>query len=130
MMNTPNNLKYTKSHEWIKIENNTAIEGITDFAQSELSDIAFVELPEVGSTVKQGESMGTIEAVKAVSDLIAGVSGEVIEVNEILKNSPDKINTSPFGEGWIVKIKVSNSDEAKNLMNSAEYIKHCENSHH
>jgi glycine cleavage system H protein len=129
-MNTPNNLKYTKSHEWIKIENNTAIEGITDFAQSELSDIAFVELPEVGSKVKQGESMGTIEAVKAVSDLIAGVSGEVIEVNEMLKNAPDKINTSPFGEGWIVKIKVSNPDEAKNLMDSAEYIKHCENSHH
>jgi len=129
-MNTPNNLKYTKTHEWIKAENNIAVEGITDFAQSELSDIAFVELPEKGRTVKQGESIGTIEAVKAVSDLIAGVSGEIIEVNEALKDSPDKINTGAFDEGWIVKIKMSNPDETKNLMNSEEYAKHCETSHH
>ena len=91
-MNTPSNLKYTKTHEWIKVENDIAIEGITDFAQSELSDIAFVELPEKGRIVKQGDSIGTIEAVKAVSDLIAAMSGEIIEVNEILKTSPDKIN--------------------------------------
>ena len=129
-MNTPSNLKYTKTHEWVLIENNIATEGITDFAQSELSDIAFVELPEAGRKVAQGEAMGTIEAVKAVSDLVAALSGEIIEVNETLKNSPDKINTSAFGEGWIVKIKISNPDEAKNLMNADEYAKHCEESHH
>lgn len=89
-MNTPENLKYTKTHEWVKIENGTATEGITDFAQSELSDIAFVELPEVGRKVSQGESIGTIEAVKAVSELVAGVSGEITAVNEALKNSPDR----------------------------------------
>jgi len=129
-MNTPENLKYTKTHEWVKIENGTATEGITDFAQSELSDIAFVELPEVGRKVSQGESIGTIEAVKAVSELVAGVSGEITAVNEALKNSPDKINTDAFGEGWIVKIKMSNEGESANLMNSADYAKHCETSHH
>ncbi|MGE3062091.1 MAG: glycine cleavage system protein GcvH [bacterium] len=129
-MNTPNNLKYTKTHEWVKIENDTAIEGITDFAQSELSDIAFVEFPEKGRKIAQGDVIGTIEAVKAVSDLVAAVSGEIIEVNEALKSSPDKINTSAFEEGWIVKIKISNPDDVKKLMNADEYAKHCETSHH
>ncbi|PIP13007.1 MAG: glycine cleavage system protein H [bacterium (Candidatus Stahlbacteria) CG23_combo_of_CG06-09_8_20_14_all_34_7] len=129
-MNTPSNLKYTKTHEWIKVENDIAIEGITDFAQSELSDIAFVELPEKGRIVKQGDSIGTIEAVKAVSDLIAAMSGEIIEVNEILKTSPDKINLNTFDEGWIVKIKISDESEIKNLMNADEYTKYCETNHH
>lgn len=123
-------LKYTKTHEWIKVENGICIEGITDFAQSELSDIAFVELPEVGRKVKAGDVIGTIEAVKAVSDLIAGVSGEIVEVNKNLNDSPNKINEDPYGEGWIVKIKPENLDELKNLMGSKEYEKHCEESHH
>jgi len=124
------NLKYTKTHEWVKVENGICVEGITDFAQSELSDIAFVELPEVGRKVKAGDVIGTIEAVKAVSDLIAAVSGEIIEVNKTLSDSPSNINEDPYGKGWIVKIKPENTDELKNLMDSKEYEKHCEESHH
>ncbi len=124
------NLKYTKTHEWIKIENGIAIEGITDFAQSELSDIAFVELPQVDKQVKAGDVIGTIEAVKAVSDLVAGLSGEIVEVNNALNNSPSKINEDPYNEGWIVKIKPSDLSELDKLMDSKEYEKFCEENHH
>lgn len=129
-MNTPDGLKYTKTHEWVKVENGVAIEGLTDFAQSELSDIAFVELPTIGKKVNQGDAIGTIEAVKAVSDLVAGVSGEIMEVNDELQNSPDKINIDPYNGGWIVKIKISNPADTNNLLDKNSYIKHCESSHH
>lgn len=129
-MNAPKDLKYTKNHEWIKIENGTATEGLTDFAQSELSDIAFVELPEKGINVKKDESCGTIEAVKAVSELFAGVSGEITDVNEAIKSDASLINTDPYGEGWLIKIKFTNSAEADELMDADAYIKFCEENGH
>ncbi len=129
-MNTPKELKYTKSHEWLKVEGEIATEGITDYAQSELSDIAFIELPEVGTIVSAGETCGTIEAVKAVSDLVASVSGEVIEINEKLSDNPDLINSDPYGEGWFFKIKMSNPEETDELMNADEYEKFVEEESH
>ncbi len=120
-MNIPENLKYTKDHEWARIEDDVATVGITDFAQSELGDIVYVELPEVGSRTVQNESFGTIEAVKAVSDLFAPLSGEVVEVNEALADQPELINKDPYGEGWIIKIKLSNPDEVNNLLSKEQY---------
>jgi glycine cleavage system H protein len=123
-MQFPENLKYTKEHEWIKVEDNQiGVVGITDYAQSELGDIVYVELPQIGKIVKQLESFGTIEAVKAVSDLFSPVSGEVIEVNEKLKDSPDLINKDPYGEGWIIKIKINDLKELDNLLSAQEYRK-------
>lgn len=129
-MNAPKDLKYTLNHEWIKIENGIATEGLTDFAQSELSDIAFVELPEKGIAVKKDESCGTIEAVKAVSELFAGVSGEITDVNEEIKSDASLINTDPYGAGWLIKIKASDVKEADGLMSADEYIKFCEEHGH
>jgi glycine cleavage system H protein len=120
-MNIPENLKYTKDHEWARIEGDMATVGITDFAQSELGDIVYVELPEVGSQTVQNESFGTIEAVKAVSDLFAPLSGEVVEVNEALADQPELINKDPYGEGWIIKIKLSNPEEVNNLLTKEQY---------
>ncbi len=120
-MEIPEELKYTKDHEWARIEGETAVVGITDYAQSELGDIVYVELPEVGTPVKQGESFGTIEAVKAVSDLFAPLSGEVIEVNTELENSPEVINQDPYGKGWMIKIKISDPKEIENLLDKAAY---------
>ncbi|GAB4371968.1 MAG: glycine cleavage system protein GcvH [Calditrichia bacterium] len=120
-MQIPDELKYTKDHEWARVENDVATVGITDFAQSELGDIVFVELPAVGTTTTQGESFGTIEAVKAVSDLFAPVSGEIIEVNEKVVNEPDIINKDPYGEGWFVKIKISDPAELDKLLDKAQY---------
>ncbi len=108
-MNFPEQLKYTKDHEWLFIEGSTGTVGITDFAQSELGDIVFVELPEVGAVLEQGKSFGTIEAVKAVSDLFAPVSGQVLEVNALCNNHPEQINKDPFGEGWLIKIHITRS---------------------
>lgn len=125
-MNAPKELKYTKSHEWIRIEGDTAIQGITDYAQNELSDIAFVDLPQVGDTVDMGNTCGNIEAVKAVSELYAAVSGEIIEVNEEIDSNPELINEDPFGKGWFFKIRMSDKSEADNLMSADEYIKFAE----
>ena len=112
---------YTKEHEWVAIENNVATVGITDYAQSELGDIVFLELPEVGTEIKQMEPFGTIEAVKAVSDLYSPVSGEIIEVNTSLEDEPDQINSDPYGDGWIIKMKMSDETELDALLSAGEY---------
>ncbi len=114
-------LLYTEDHEWIRKENSEVIEGITDYAQSELQDIIYLELPEVGAEVKQGEPIGSIEAVKAVSDLYAGVSGKIVEVNSELEEKPELINKDPYEAGWIVKIEPSDPDELNTLLEPSEY---------
>ena len=119
-MSIPDHLQYTKSHEWVRFEDGTATIGITDHAQEELGDVVFVELPEVGNTMEAGESFGTVESVKAVSDLYTPVGGEVAEVNSSLEDAPEKINDDPYGEGWIVKL--STSEEAE-LLSPEEYEK-------
>ncbi len=121
MANFPSDLKYAKTHEWVKLAGDTATIGITDFAQGELSDIVYVEITAVGKKIKRDEPIGTIEAVKAVSDLYAPVSGEVIEANEALKDSPANVNKDPYGTGWMAKIKVSDPNELKNLLDAAAY---------
>ena len=121
MANVIDGVKYTKEHEWVKIEGDRAIEGLTDYAQSELSDIVMVELPAVGKKVKAGDSVGTIEAVKAVSDLYAGVSGEVVEVNDKVVSEPALINKDPYGEGWLYKVKVDDVKEAEGLLSPEQY---------
>lgn len=120
-MNVPAELKYTKDHEWAKVEGDIVIVGITDYAQSELGDIMYVELPSVGSKVQAGKPFGTIEAVKAASDLYAPISGEVVEVNSNLNDAPETVNKDPYGDGWMVKIKLENPDELKNLLDSEAY---------
>jgi glycine cleavage system H protein len=120
-MENPKELYYTKEHEWIKVENEIGTVGITDFAQNSLTDIVFVELPEKGKEVKQFKPLAVLESVKSVSDVYSPVSGEVIEVNEKLNENPEKINESPFQEGWIAKIKIKNKDELKNLMSAEQY---------
>jgi len=114
---------YTKEHEWIRVKANVATIGITDFAQSELGDIVFVEFPEVDSEVAQFDTFGTIEAVKTVADLYAPVSGTVTEVNDALEDQPEKVNQDPYGDGWLVKIKLSNSSELEELISAAAYEK-------
>lgn len=114
-MNTPNELKYTKDHEWVKIEGDTAIIGITDYAQSELGDIVYVDVDTEGDELEAGEVFGTIEAVKTVSDLFLPVSGEVVEVNAKLEDEPELVNSDPYGDGWIIKVKVSDLNEGELL---------------
>jgi len=121
MANIIDGVKYTKEHEWIKIEGDIAVEGLSDYAQSELSDIVMVELPPVGKKVKAGDAIGTIEAVKAVSDLYAGLSGEVIEVNDKVVSEPALINKEPYGQGWLYKIKIDDAKEADNLLSPEQY---------
>ncbi len=121
-MNLPDNLKYTKNHEWIRVEGNEAYIGITEFAQGELGDIVFVEVETTGENLGKEESFGTIEAVKTVSDVFMPVSGEVIEFNSKLESNPELINKDPYGEGWIIKIKVNNIDETKDLLTAADYL--------
>jgi glycine cleavage system H protein len=120
-MNFPDNLKYTKDHEWIRIEGATGTIGITEYAQGELGDVVFVELPPVGKSVKQHETFGTIEAVKAVSDLYAPMSGSVTDVNAVVAATPDAVNKDPYGKGWLVKVKLSNSAESAELLDAAAY---------
>ena len=120
-MNLPQDLQYTKEHEWIKIDGTTGTVGITDHAQGELGDVVFVELPAAGKAVKQGESFGTIEAVKAVSDLYAPVTGSITAVNAALNANPELVNKEPYGAGWMVKITLTNPDELKGLMDAAAY---------
>lgn len=120
-MQVPSELLYTEEHEWLSIDGDVATVGISDYAQGELGDVVFVELPEVGATVKQFEPFGTIEAVKAVSDLFAPVSGEVVEVNSVLNDAPETVNKSPYEEGWMIRIKMSDPEEAKQLMDADAY---------
>jgi glycine cleavage system H protein len=120
-MTFPENLKYTKDHEWIKVEGDTGIVGITDYAVGELGDVVFVELPAKGKQVKQGESFGTIEAVKAVSDLFAPLAGEVTETNADLEKSPELVNKDPYGKGWMIKLKLKDKNELNNLMDVKAY---------
>lgn len=120
-MNVPDNLYYTEEHEWVLLEDDIATIGITDYAQGELGDVVFVELPEVGAYISQMEPFGTIEAVKAVSDLFAPVSGEVIEVNELLTDEPELVNKDPYGDGWMIKVKLSDTSEIENLLSPKDY---------
>lgn len=120
-MNFPENLKYTKDHEWILVAGDTGTVGITDHAQGELGDVVFVELPAAGKVLKQHDTFGTIEAVKAVSDLYAPVSGTVLEVNEELSAAPDLVNKDAYGKGWMVKLKISNPADLSTLLDAAAY---------
>lgn len=120
-MNIPENLKYSKDHEWIKVEGGEALIGITDFAQKELGDIVFVEVETVEETLNKDEVFGTVEAVKTVSDLLLPVGGTILELNEKLDSEPELINKDPYGEGWIVKIKITNPAELDELLNATAY---------
>lgn len=122
-MNVPNNLKYTKDHEWIRAEGDFAFEGLTDYAQSQLADIVTFELKEVGSKFKKNEIFGSVEAVKAVADLYMAVGGEIIEINDKILDTPEIVNKDPYGEGWIVKIKVDNQEEFNDLISPEDYEK-------
>lgn len=121
MANIIDGLKYTKEHEWVKTEGDVVVQGITDYAQSELSDIVMIEPPAVGRTVKAGEAVGTIEAVKAVSDIYAGVSGEVVEINDKVIADPAIINKDPYGEGWVYKVKIADQKEMDTLLSPEQY---------
>lgn len=120
-MNIPADIKYSKDHEWIRVEGDTALVGISDFAQSELGDIVFVDINTVGETLAKNSVFGTVEAVKTVSDLFMPVSGEVLEVNSKLDSRPELINHDPYGEGWLIKIQLSNPEELNTLMDSDSY---------
>jgi glycine cleavage system H protein len=120
-MNVPGELKYTKDHEWIRIEGDLAYAGITDFAQGELGDIVFVEIETVGETLDKEDVFGTIEAVKTVSDLFMPLSGEILEVNPLLEESPDVVNKDPYGRGWMVKIKIADPSEAGDMLSAEQY---------
>lgn len=120
-MNIPENLKYTKDHEWIRIEENYGFIGITDFAQGELGDIVFIEIETVGETLKKEEVFGTIEAVKTVSDMFMPVSGEILELNPELENAPDSVNKDPYGKGWMIKIRITNPEELSQLLSAEDY---------
>ncbi|MBP8903576.1 MAG: glycine cleavage system protein GcvH [Paludibacteraceae bacterium] len=120
-MNTPTNLKYSKDHEWVRLEGEFAYVGITDFAQSELGEIVFIEVETVGETMEAGEIFGSVEAVKTVSDLLLPVSGEIVEFNEKLEEEPELVNNDPYGEGWMVKITVSNPSDLDSLLTPEEY---------
>ena len=120
-MNLPSELKYTKDHEWVKIEGDVAIIGVTDFAQSELGDIVYVDIETVGDTLDKDEIFGSVEAVKTVSDLFLPLSGESVEFNENLESEPEKVNTDPYGEGWMIKMKFSDASEIDNLLDADAY---------
>lgn len=121
MMNIPKGLKYSKDHEWVKVEGNTAIIGITDYAQSQLGDVVFVELPEVDAEVAAGSGLSVVESVKAVSDIYAPISCKVVAVNEALADAPETVNQDPYGEGWIAKVEITNQAELDELLDSGAY---------
>jgi glycine cleavage system H protein len=120
-MNFPENLKYTKDHEWVRLEGDIAYIGITDFAQGELGDIVYVDIDTVGETIDQNNVFGTVEAVKTVSDLFMPLQGEILEINPALEDAPELVNSDPYGEGWMIKVKVSNTADFDALMNSDAY---------
>jgi glycine cleavage system H protein len=120
-MNIPSELKYTKDHEWVKIEGDVATVGITDFAQGELGDIVYVEVETVDETLDAEEVFGTVEAVKTVSDLFLPLSGEILEFNEALEDEPEKVNTDPYGEGWMIKLKLSDTSQVEGLLSAEDY---------
>tara|TARA_B100001093_G_scaffold163112_1_gene155490 strand:+ start:257 stop:637 length:381 start_codon:yes stop_codon:yes gene_type:complete len=120
-MNIPSELKYTKDHEWISVEGDIATVGITDFAQRELGDIVYVEVETIGETLSADEVFGTVEAVKTVSDLFLPVAGEILEFNESLEDNPEKVNSDPYSNGWMIKMKVSNINDISSLLNSSQY---------
>jgi len=120
-MNIPADLLYTKDHEWLKVEGDTGYIGVTDFAQGELGDIVFIEIETVGETLKKEEVFGTIEAVKTVSDMFMPVSGEVLEVNPDLENSPDSVNKDPYGKGWMIRIRITDPSEITGLLSAEKY---------
>ncbi len=120
-MNIPADLRYTKDHEWAKIDGDIATVGITDYAQGELGDIVFVELPQPGDTFDEGDAFGTIEAVKAVSDMYMPLNGEITEINGVLEDEPETVNNSPYEDGWMIKIKMSDPSQADNLLSADQY---------
>ncbi|GAB4134290.1 MAG: glycine cleavage system protein GcvH [Bacteroidia bacterium] len=120
-MNFPDNLKYTKDHEWVRVEGNTAVIGITDFAQSELGDIVYVEIETVGEEIGKEEVFGTVEAVKTVSDLFMPVSGKIVEKNDAIDANPESVNKDPYGDGWMIKVEMSDTSELNGLMDAASY---------
>lgn len=126
MANTPEDNRYAKSHEYLHVEGDTGTIGITDYAQKELGDVVFVELPQVGAQLEMGDELGSIESVKAVSELFTPVTGEVVEVNEALADKPELVNTDPYGDGWMIRIKLTTPDEADELMNAEEYEEYIE----
>lgn len=125
-MNIPAGLKYTQDHEWIRVEGETAIVGITDFAQGELGDVVFVEIETEGETLDKGETFGTVEAVKTVSDLFMPVGGEIVEVNPALADEPELVNKDPYNKGWMIKIKITNTAEIDELLSADDYQKMLE----
>jgi glycine cleavage system H protein len=120
----PSNFRYTKEHEWVRVEGGIGVVGITDHAQKELGDIVYVDLPKVGARLEQGKTLGSVESVKAVSDIFVPVSGEVTEINEILATTPEKLNEDPHGAAWLVKIKLSAPDEVNRLLSAEDYQKY------
>jgi glycine cleavage system H protein len=124
MMDYPAEFRYTKEHEWVHVEGNVATIGITDYAQHELGDIVYVDLPKAGSNVEKGKTFGSVESVKAVSDIYAPVSGEIIEINEGLSSAPEKLNSDPHASAWLIKVRITTQDEIKQLMTAADYQQH------
>ena len=120
-MNIPAELKYTKDHEWVKINGDIATIGVTEFAQSELGDIVYVEIETIGETIEQEEVFGSVEAVKTVSDLFMPLSGELLEFNENLESNPELVNSDPYGEGWMIKVRISDASQIDNLLDAAAY---------
>ena len=121
MMNIPENLKYTKDHEWVRVEGESVVVGITDFAQKELGDIVYVDVDTEGDTIEQEEVFGSVEAVKTVSDLMMPVSGEIIALNKVLEDEPELVNSDPYGDGWMIKVLVSNFTELDSLLTASQY---------
>ncbi|MDP9373291.1 MAG: glycine cleavage system protein GcvH [Chloroflexota bacterium] len=130
MEQPPADRRYTKDHEWIKIEGDVATVGITEFAQSELGDVTYVEVPQIGRQLSKGEPFGVVESVKAVSDIYAPVSGEIVEVNEALDGAPETVNESPYDRAWMIKVRVENPGDAESLMDAEAYERHVEASGH
>lgn len=126
MSQVPGNLKYSSDHEWVRVDEGRAYIGITDFAQDELGDIVFVELPEVGATMTAGETFGTVESVKTVSDLFAPLTGRIVEINSALEDAPEKVNSSPYEDGWMVVVELTNPSELDALLDATGYTKHIQ----
>ena len=130
MSETPNDRRYTREHEWVKLDGDIATVGITDFAQSELGDVTYIEMPQVGRQINQGESFGVVESVKAVSDVYAPVSGEIVEVNGALEAQPETVNTSPYEDAWLIKLRVQNPGQLEQLLDAAAYQQHVQATGH